>query len=250
MIDAATGILEDGLEQMNRVLVVDDEASIRLQVADYLKSRGFRVRTAPDAETARVDLEKHACDLVVLDLMMPGESGLSLCVFVQGTYHIPVLMLTALKEEIDCVVGLEIGADDYLTKPFSPRELVARITSILRRTQAIPHGDATPTSALAFGNWVLNLDERTLVDADDISVSLSTGEFALLRVMLERPRVVLSREQLLSLTRGREADVFDRSIDNMVSRLRRKIEPDPRDPQTIKTVWGGGYVLNAEVNRL
>lgn len=233
------------------LLLVDDERSIREPLASYLQKNGFRVTAVGDAKAARAALAGYAIDLVVLDIMMPGEDGLSLCRHIRETGEIPVILLTAKSEETDRIVGLEMGADDYVLKPFSPRELVARIKVILRRAS----GGGTPvrapeTESYAFAGWVLKAGERTLVDSDGVSVPLSTGEYNLLLALVTRPRQVLSRDQLLDITQGREANPFDRAIDNQISRLRRKIEPDVKNPTLIKTVWGGGYTLAAEVTKL
>lgn len=233
------------------ILIVDDERSIREPLEKYLKANGYRISVAADALEARTFVSAYAIDLVVLDVMMPGEDGLSLCRFLHEQSDIPVILLTARTEETDRIVGLEVGADDYLGKPFNPRELVARIKAVLRRSTAGPAVVRAPdSSSYAFGDWVLRVGERTLVDRNGVNVSLSTGEYNLLLSFLTHPRRVLSRDQLLDLTQGREADTFDRSIDNLVSRLRRKIERDAKSPELIKTVWGGGYRLSAEVTRL
>jgi two-component system OmpR family response regulator len=193
-------------------------------------------------------MKSSAIDLVVLDIMMPGEDGLVLCRTLRETTDIPVILLTAMVEETDRVVGLEIGADDYVTKPFSPRELLARIKAVLRRSRGLPRPATVPgKSRLRFNRWTLDTLRRELVGEDGVAVPLSTTEFRLLTVFLERPRMVLSRDQLLDLTSGRSLEPFERSIDNQVSRLRKKIESDPKNPAIIKTVWGGGYVLAAEV---
>ncbi|MDO7840906.1 response regulator [Sphingomonas immobilis] len=233
------------------ILLVDDERSIREPLAQFLTKQGFRVTQAGDAEGARMRLAAYAIDLVILDIMMPGEDGLSLCRHIRGTGEIPVILLTAKTEETDRIVGLEIGADDYVVKPFSPRELAARAKVILRRAAAGGARQHAPASgSFAFAGWVLKSGERALVDREGVSVPLSTGEYNLLHALVTRPRQVLTRDQLLDLTQGREAAAFDRAIDNQVSRLRRKIETDPKNPELIKTVWGGGYTLAAEVTRL
>ncbi|WP_436644413.1 response regulator [Microbaculum sp. FT89] len=232
------------------ILVVDDHRDIRELVSRYLVKNGFRATAAEDARAARSILAMSAIDLVVLDIMMPGEDGLSLCRYLRESTQIPVILLTAMAEETDRIVGLEIGADDYLTKPFNPRELLARIRSVLRRTEAIPPNREPGTGGTyRFAGWTLDPARRELIRADGVTVSLSTGEFRLLVAFLDRPGMVLSRDQLLDITRGREAIPFDRSIDNQVSRLRRKIEGDPRDPTLIKTIWGGGYAFSADVER-
>lgn len=233
------------------LLIVEDEASIREPLVSYFEGNRFRVRAAANAAQARSLLAAHKFDLAIVDIMMPGEDGLSLCRHMREASNLPVIMLTARAEEIDRILGLEVGADDYVTKPFSPRELLARVKAVIRRSNSLPPRQTPPeTASYAFGDWVLKTGERELVGADGLSVPLSSGEYALLLVLLERPRLVLSRDQLLDLTQGREASVFDRSIDNQISRLRRKIEPDPKTPKYIKTVWGGGYSFSAEVTRL
>ena len=233
------------------LLLVDDERSIREPLAQFLSRQGFRVTQAADAEAARTRLAAYAIDLAILDIMMPGEDGLSLTRHVRATSDVPVILLTARSEETDRIVGLEMGADDYVVKPFSPRELATRVKVVLRRAA---NGGARlhPPEANAYGfaGWVLKTGERALVDRDGVSVALSTGEYNLLLALVQRPRQVLTRDQLLDLTQGREAAAFDRAIDNQVSRLRRKIESDPKMPDIIKTVWGGGYTLAAEVHRL
>lgn len=241
----------DTMPETPHLLLVDDERSIREPLAQYLQRQGFRVTQAPDAAAARTRLAAYAIDLVILDIMMPGEDGLSLCRHVRETSDLPVILLTARSEETDRVVGLEMGADDYVVKPFSPRELAARVKVVLRRYAAGGTRQHAPESgSYAFAGWVLKSGERALVDRDGVSVALSTGEYNLLLALVQRPRQVLTRDQLLDLTQGREAAAFDRAIDNQVSRLRRKIEPDPKNPEIIKTVWGGGYTLSAEVTRL
>ncbi|MEH3047754.1 response regulator [Sphingomonas adhaesiva] len=234
------------------LLLVDDERSIREPLAAYLTRQGFRVTQAADAESARTRMAAYAIDLVVLDIMMPGEDGLSLCRHIRAHGDTPVILLTAKSEETDRIVGLEMGADDYVVKPFSPRELAARIKTVLRRASG-PGGvrhHAPDSGSYAFAGWVLKTGERALVDRGGVSVPLSTGEYNLLLALVQRPRQVLTRDQLLDLTQGREAAAFDRAIDNQVSRLRRKIEADPKTPEIIKTVWGGGYALSTDVTRL
>jgi two-component system OmpR family response regulator len=233
------------------LLLVDDERSIREPLAQYLTKQGFRVTQAGDAEAARMRMAAYAIDLIILDIMMPGEDGLSLCRHIRETGEIPVILLTARSEETDRIVGLEMGADDYVVKPFSPRELSARVKVILRRAAAGGARQHAPESgSFAFAGWVLKSGERALIDREGVSVPLSTGEYNLLLALVTRPRQVLTRDQLLDLTQGREAAAFDRAIDNQVSRLRRKIEIDAKTPELIKTVWGGGYTLAAEVTRL
>jgi two-component system OmpR family response regulator len=238
------------MEASAHVLVVDDHREIRELLAKYLARHGLRVSAAENAAKARRLLEASAIDLVVLDIMMPGEDGLSLCRHLRETTDLPVIMLTAMAEETDRVVGLEMGADDYVVKPFAPRELLARIKAVLRRANSLPPGRERPAAGtIRFDRWTLNLGQRELVGEDGVAVPLSTGEFLLLRALVDHPRMVLSRDQLLDLTRGRAANLFDRSVDNQVSRLRKKTEVDPRRPALIKTVWGGGYMLAADVTR-
>lgn len=241
----------DVMADTPHLLLVDDERSIREPLAVYLTKQGFRVTQAGDAEAARTRMAAYAIDLVVLDIMMPGEDGLSLCRHIRETSEVPVILLTARSEETDRIIGLEMGADDYVVKPFSPRELATRIKVVLRRASGGGMRQHAPESgSYAFAGWVLKTGERTLVDREGVSVPLSTGEYNLLLALVQRPRQVLTRDQLLDLTQGREAGAFDRAIDNQISRLRRKIEPDPKTPEIIKTVWGGGYALSAEVTRL
>jgi two-component system OmpR family response regulator len=236
------------MEPSPHVLVVDDSADIREPLSRYLSKKGMRVSTANGGAEMRRLLKGNTFDLVVLDIMMPGEDGLSLCRMLRETTEVPVILLTAMVEETDRVVGLEIGADDYVTKPFSPRELLARIRAVLRRTQTMPNvRDMAPVKRFRFDGWLLDAGRRELIGLDEVSVALSSAEFRLLVVFLQRPHMVLSREQLLDLTAGRSLEPFERSIDNQISRLRKKIEADPKNPSTIKTVWGGGYVLAVEV---
>jgi two-component system OmpR family response regulator len=223
------------------ILVVDDHRDIRDLIGRYLLKNGMRVTTAENAASARKALKAAVVDLVVLDIMMPGEDGLSLCRHLRESGQVPVILLTAMAEDTDRVVGLEMGADDYVTKPFNPRELLARIRAVLRRTNTgIRQRDPIEARRLGFDRFVLDVARRELVDADGVSAPLSTAEFQLLSAFVKRPHMVLSRDQLLDLTSGRTPQVFDRSIDNQVSRLRKKI----------KTVWGGGYMFTADVREL
>jgi two-component system OmpR family response regulator len=242
--------IDEPMADIPHLLLVDDERSIREPLAKYLEKQGFRVTQAGDAAAARTRLAAYAIDLVVLDIMMPGEDGLSLTRHIRETGDVPVILLTARSEETDRIVGLEMGADDYVVKPFSPRELAARIKVILRRAASGARQHAPETGSYGFAGWVLKTGERALVDREGVSAPLSTGEYNLLLALVQRPRQVLTRDQLLDLTQGREAAAFDRAIDNQVSRLRKKIEADARNPELIKTVWGGGYTLAAEVTRL
>ncbi|WP_119167257.1 response regulator [Algihabitans albus] len=243
------------MDDSPHILVVDDHREIRDALAKYLAKQGYRVTVAESAAAARRSLEVAAIDLAVIDIMMPGEDGLSLTRDLRAKGDLPVVLLTAVAEETDRIVGLELGADDYVTKPFNPRELLARIKAVLRRAQSLPpqhpvvrtEAGRTGGERLRFADWILDFDRRELLRSDGTAVPLSTGEFLLLGVFLRHPRRVLSRDQLLDLTRGRAAQPFDRAVDNQISRLRRKIEADPKQPNLIVTHWGGGYALAADV---
>ena len=230
-----------------RLLIVDDEAALREPLAEYLSRQGFDVAQAPSAAEARSQIRDETPDLVLLDIMMPGEDGLSLCRHLVETRAIPTIFLTARGEATDRIVGLEIGADDYVVKPFEPRELVARIRSVLRR--AGRNAVAPDNELFEFEGWKLDPLKRRLIDAEGAIVAISSVEFRLLMAFLEHPRQVLDRDRLLDMVQGREAHLFDRAVDNQVSRLRRKIEVDSRNPQLIQTVWGGGYMLATDVKR-
>ncbi len=230
------------------LLLVDDEISLREPLAAYLARQGFVVLQAANATEARDVLRDRLPDLVLLDIMMPGEDGLSLCRHIIENRNVPTILLTARGEATDRIVGLEIGADDYVVKPFEPRELVARIRSVLRRSMRGPAGK-TEENDFIFEGWRLDTLRRRLTNPDGAVVAISSVEFRLLSAFVEHPRQVLNRDRLLDLVQGREAHLFDRAVDNQVSRLRRKIEVDARDPQLIQTVWGGGYMLAAEVRR-
>ncbi|MDE2405999.1 MAG: response regulator [Sphingomonadales bacterium] len=232
-----------------RILLVDDEASLREPLSAYLGRQGFHVSEAANAAEARTLLRDAAVDLVLLDVMMPGEDGLSLCRHLVETRAIPIIMLTARGEATDRIVGLEIGADDYVVKPFEPRELVARIRSVLRRSSRAAAEPGADEDYL-FDNWRLDPLKRRLIDPEGALVAISSVEFRLLKAFLDHPRQVLDRDRLLDMVQGREAHLFDRAVDNQVSRLRRKIEVDSRNPQLIQTVWGGGYMLAADVRRV
>jgi len=231
-----------------RLLLVDDERSLREPLAEYLTRQGFVVTQAEDAARARAALLDDAPDLVLLDVMMPGEDGLSLCRHLTESKSLPVIFLTARGEATDRIVGLEIGADDYVVKPFEPRELVARIRSVLRRA-AKPAAVGEDDALYEFDGWRLDPLKRRLSDPEGTVVPISSAEFRLLVAFLTHPRQVLDRDRLLDMVQGREAHLFDRAVDNQVSRLRRKIEADSRDPKLIQTVWGGGYRFAADVRR-
>lgn len=238
------------MDKQPHILVVDDHAEIRELIERFLSDHGYRVTTAADGVIMKRVLADAAIDLIVLDLMMPGEDGLSLCRNLRAESDIPVIMLTAMGEETDRIVGLEMGADDYLPKPFNPRELLARIKAILRRTAgAHERVNQEAPERLEFQGWTLLPKARELIDPAQTLVPVSTAEFALLMAFVTRPGRVLSRDQLLDLARGRDSRAFDRSIDTLVSRLRRKLGDPPRNPQIIKTVRGGGYVFVPKVKR-
>ena len=236
------------METLDHILIVDDDAEIRKLLSEYLRGNGYRVSTVADGKGMWAALDAGAADIVVLDLMLPGDDGLTLCRALRARSDIPIIMLTARGEETDRIVGLELGADDYLGKPFSPRELLARIKVILRRARALP-ANLKPEQVrlIRFANWILDVTARHLVSRDGVVVPLSGAEFRLLRVFLSHPNRVLSRDQLMDLTRGNEADPLDRSIDVQVGRLRRRLGDDAKEPAIIKTLRGEGYVLAAQV---
>jgi two-component system, OmpR family, response regulator len=229
------------------ILVVDDHREIRDLVSRALAREGYRVSTAGDGRAMRKALADSRIDLVLLDLMLPGEDGLSLCRALRAESDIPVIMLTAKGDEVDRVIGLEMGADDYVAKPFGSRELIARIRAVLRRSGESPATSEQRPKHYRFDRWGLDTGARELLRDDGVTVPLSTGEYDLLITFVERPQRVLNREQLLDLARGRSAAAFDRSIDTQVSRLRKKLERDPGEPKIIKTVWGGGYMFTPAV---
>ena len=232
------------------LLLVDDEPTLREPLAEYLTRQGFVVQEAESAAAARTRLAQATPDLVLLDIMMPGEDGLSLCRHLVESRRLPTILLTAKGEAMDRIIGLEIGADDYVTKPFEPRELVARIRSVLRRAER-PAAPATDDELLyEFEGWQLDPLKHRLTDPDGALVPLSTAEFRMLRAFCDHPRQVLDRDRLLDMVQGREAHLFDRAVDNQISRLRRKIEAESRDPRFIQTVRGGGYRFATDVARL
>ena len=234
------------MNTQDRVLVVDDDPALRSLLSDYLTDVGFSVDLAADGEQMRRALAKAMPDVIVLDLMLPGMDGLAITREVRASSNVPILMLSARGEEIDRIVGLEVGADDYLAKPFSPRELLARLRALLRRTQVAPSVQSNGDPE--FGPFRLDLAAlRLLKDRED--VGLSTAEFDLLRVFVERPNRVLSRDVLLDLLKGYERDPFDRTVDIRVARLRRKIEKDPANPVFVRTVRGEGYLFNPRGNQ-
>jgi two-component system OmpR family response regulator len=235
----------------DHLLLVDDDRQLLALLADYLRAAGYRVSTATHGREMRAVLAAQAIDLVVLDVMLPGEDGLALCRDLRSreVEPLPVLMLTARGDEADRVLGLEMGADDYLAKPFATREQLARIRAVLRRTRQLPPRLAPQRQAkrLAFNDWVLDTTARHLLDGAGTLVPLTGGEYRLLRTLLDHPQRILSRDQLLNLTQGREADPFDRSIDLLVSRLRRRLRDDAKEARLLKTVRNEGYVFCAAV---
>jgi two-component system, OmpR family, response regulator len=237
------------MDASDHILIVDDDAEIRSLLSQYLLKNGLRVTAVADGRAMWQALDAGRIDLIVLDLMLPGEDGLTLCRNLRAqSSDIPVIMLTARGDETDRIVGLEMGADDYLAKPFSARELLARIKAILRRARSLP-GNLRPDSArrIRFADWVLDTVERQLTSAEGVVTPLAGAEYRLLRIFLNHPNRVLNRDQLVDLTQGKEADPLDRSIDVQVSRLRHRLGDDPREPRLLKTVRGEGYVLAVAV---
>lgn len=238
------------MSETRHILIVDDDRDIRTLLGDYLQKNGYRVTAVADGKAMRRALEQAHFDLIVLDLMLPGEDGLKLTRELRAHSQIPILMLTALGEEIDRIVGLEVGADDYLPKPFSPRELVGRIKAILRRTAHMPRDPVQNTAnSYRFGAWTLDVTSRSLLHADGSQHALSGAEFRLLAILLAHPTRVLSRSQLMELLRGRDIDPFDRSVDVRISRLRQVLRDDARSPKIIKTIYGEGYVMGVPVEQ-
>ncbi|MCK4870103.1 MAG: response regulator [Gammaproteobacteria bacterium] len=233
------------------ILIVDDDLDIRQLLAQYLGEHGFVTVTAKNGIEMQRLLHKEKIDLIVLDIMMPGEDGLTICRRLRSESTIPIIMLTAVDNETDKVVGLEIGADDYITKPFNPRELLARIKAVMRRYGISTESDTQPANIdvkeYTFNDWVLNTIARQLFSPDGVEISLSSGEYELLLIFMHHPQRVLSRDELLDLTKNRAAGPFDRSIDMQISRLRQKLEEDPKQPKIIKTIRNGGYILTAVV---
>lgn len=238
------------METPAHILIVDDDRDISSLLAEYLEKNGYKTSTAGDGKAMWKALDENRIDLIVLDLNLPGDDGLTLCRDLRSRSSIPVIMLTARAEPLDRILGLEMGADDYLPKPFEPRELFARIRSVLRRTQALPPNlQATEQQQVRFAGWTMDYTARHLINPDGVVIALSGAEFRLLKIFLDHANRVLSRDQLLNLTQGRDADPFDRSIDLQISRLRQKLGEDARSPQIIKTVRNEGYVLATTVAR-
>jgi two-component system, OmpR family, phosphate regulon response regulator OmpR len=243
---SSASIGTSGMAAANNIIVVDDEPEIREMLADYLGHAGFKVSTAEDGATLRRLLEDQAADLVILDINMPGEDGLSLARYLRANTRIGIVMLTAAGEVVDRIVGLEMGADDYLPKPVDMRELLARVRAVLRRMESVPEKPAAEppgTRKIGFGACQLDLDAHKLYDAAGEEVPITSMEFDLLKAFAEHPNRVLSRDQLLDLAHNRDWEPFDRSIDIRIARLRRKVETDPSKPQVIKTVRGAGYIF-------
>jgi two-component system phosphate regulon response regulator OmpR len=236
-----------------RILVVDDESELREMVEEYLSAKGYVVHQAENGEAMRQVLAEHEVDLVLLDVRMPGEDGFSLARYLREHYPVGIIMLTAVSETVDRIVGLEMGADDYVTKPYDPRELLARVKSVLRRLPAMGTAQAAEAEKLEppaassdgirFGRCLLDLDSHQLFDEDGAEIAITSMEFDLLKAFATHPNRVLSRDQLLDMAHNRDWDPFDRSIDIRIARIRRKIEIDPGKPQTIKTVRGAGYIF-------
>lgn len=229
---------------ITKVLMVDDDLRMRELLQRYLSEQGFGIKVVSDANEMDAALAHEHIDLLILDLMLPGEDGLTICRRLRGAGNtMPIIMLTARGDEIDRIIGLEMGADDYLPKPFNPRELLARINAVMRRQEPkIPGAPSSGTDGISFGGFVFDPSTRSL-SRDGVAMTITSGEFALLKVFVDHPRQPLSRDRLMQLARGRELDVFDRSIDVQVSRLRKLIEPDPPHPRYLQTMWGFGYVF-------
>ncbi|KWV51615.1 two-component system response regulator [Rhizobium altiplani] len=239
------------MEHIDHILIVDDDREIRELVSSYLKKNGLRVTAVADGRQMRAFLDANSVDLIILDVMMPGDDGLVLSRELRAGRHkaVPIVMLTARTDEMDRIIGLEMGADDYLAKPFSARELLARIKAVLRRTRMLPPNLQVSEAGqlLSFGKWKLDTTARHLVDSDGTVIALSGAEYRLLRVFIDHPQRVLNRDQLLNLTQGREAELFDRSIDLLVSRVRQRLGDDAREPTYIKTVRSEGYVFSMPI---
>lgn len=240
------------MDKLTRLIIVDDDQEIRNLLSNFLGGHGYIVSTAKNGDEFFKLLQKDPdIDLIILDVMMPGIDGIEICRRLREKSRIPVIMLTAVTDETDRIIGLELGADDYLPKPFNPRELLARIKAILRRTRDSSIATAEPTATmLGFSGWVLDKATRRLFSADDVEVPLSSGTYDILVAFLEHPQRVLSRDQLMDITKNRLADAFDRSIDVQISRLRQKLEVDPKNPQIIKTVRTGGYLFTPTVQKI
>lgn len=242
------------MDSADHILIVDDDREIRQLLATYLGNNGLRTSVAANGREMNAVLASYSIDLIVLDIMLPGQDGLSLCRDLRASKWkaIPILMLTARGDETDRIIGLEMGADDYLAKPFAAREVLARVKAILRRSRMLPPNlqITAAGTVIAFGDWKLDTVARHLVDTQGVIVALSGAEYRMLQVFLDHPQRVLTRDQLLNLTQGRDLDIFDRSIDLIVSRLRQRLRDDAREPKYIKTVRNEGYVLATSVQIL
>ena len=236
-------------DQNKKILVVDDDIRLRELLQRYLTEQGFTIKVASDGKEMDAILAAEPIDLLVLDLMLPGEDGLSICRRIRGIgTMLPIVMLTARGDEVDRIIGLEMGADDYLPKPFNPRELLARINAVMRRHERLqPSAPAINSDNVTIGEFLFNASTRSLT-RDGMAITITSGEFALLKVFVDHPRQPLSRDRLMQLARGRELDVFDRSIDVQVSRLRKLVEPDAAHPRYLQTMWGFGYVFIPDGN--
>jgi two-component system OmpR family response regulator len=234
-------------EQSAHIVVVDDDDDIRSSLAKYLRKHGFRVSVAANGDELNQVLSTANADLLVLDIMLPGDDGLTICRRVLETRQLPIIFLTALAEDIDRILGLELGADDYVTKPFNPRELLARIKSVMRRSQMLPNKPRIAKGVVKFDRWHFDISRKEIMGSDNVAIRLSSGEHLVLVSLIEHAGSTLTRDQLLNLTKGREAQLFDRSIDNVISRLRRKLEIDPKKPLIIQTQWGNGYAFVADL---
>ncbi|CAM3815630.1 two-component system response regulator OmpR [Xenorhabdus thuongxuanensis] len=239
------------MQESYKILVVDDDMRLRALLERYLSEQGFQVRSAANAEQMDRLLTRESIQLIVLDLMLPGEDGLSICRRLRNQHNsIPIIMVSAKGEEVDRIVGLEIGADDYLAKPFNPRELLARMRAVLRRqANELPGAPTSDDAVIKFGKFKLDLGTREMFHQDEL-LPLTSGEFSVLKVLVSHPREPLSRDKLMSLARGREYGAMERSIDVQISRLRRLIEEDPAHPRYIQTVWGLGYVFVPDGNKV
>lgn len=239
------------MDRQQHILVVDDDPEIRDLLQEYLTRNGYRTSAVGEGKGMWQAMENSQVDLIVLDLMLPGDDGLELCRNLRVNSKIPVIMLTAKGDDMDRILGLEMGADDYLPKPFNPRELLARIKTVLRRSSSIPWDDEEEAQQqpISFSGWKLDPITRHLTGEDGLVVPLSGAEYRLLTVLLAHPNRILNRDQLLDLTQGRESDPFDRSIDVLISRLRKRLGDDPKTPNIIKTVRGEGYILSVKVTK-
>ncbi|MEN8174859.1 MAG: response regulator [Pseudomonadota bacterium] len=238
------------MTKRDSILIVDDDAEIRHLLRDYLSRHGFHATAVADGKGMWRALEKSTFDLIVLDLMLPGDDGLALCRDLRAHSNTPIIMVTSLVEETDRIIGLEMGADDYLAKPFNPRELLARVKAVLRRYRSLPvRQDPGQAARIHFADWILDMSTWNLISPEGSVVTLSGGEFRLLQVFLDHPNRVLTRDQLLDLTQGREGAPFERSIDMQVGRLRRRLRDDAKEPRIIKTVRSAGYALAVPVKR-